>query len=155
MLLNINNLKFKKMNDTKKSKGKSKSKNKSPSKEGDNEKKIKKKPSKISSKSSEKKKKDNSQEMSESKINKNNMNINITETQTNNLNNISNINPKKYPQMKCDGCYEGDAICYCVQCGQYFCKICDEQIHIIPANNNHQKKPINFMNFFQKELLFA
>ena len=133
------------MNETKKSKSKSKSKNKSISKEGENEKKIKKKPSKISTKSSEKKKKDNSQEMSESKMNKNN--TNITEIQTNNM---SNINPRKYPQIKCDGCYEGDAVCYCVQCGQYYCKICDDQIHIIPANNNHQKKPINFMNFFQK-----
>ena len=136
------------MNDTKKSKGKSKSKNKSLTKEGENEKKLKKKPSKISTKSSEKKKKENSQEMSESKMNKNN--INITEIPTNNINNISNINPRKYPQIKCDGCYEGDANCFCVQCGQYYCKICDEQIHIIPANNNHQKKPINFMNFFQK-----
>jgi hypothetical protein len=140
------------MNDTKKSKskGKSKSKNKSHSKEQEKDKKLKKKTSKISSKSksSEKKKKDNSQEMSETKLNKNN--INITEIPTNNINNISNINPRKYPQIKCDGCYEGDAICYCVQCGQYYCKICDEQIHIIPANSNHQKKPINFMNFFQK-----
>jgi hypothetical protein len=139
------------MNDTKKSKskGKSKSKNKSKSKEGENEKKSKKKVSKMSSKSSEKKKRENSQEMSESKLNKNN-NINITEIQAKDINNISNMNLKKYPQIKCDGCYEGDAICYCVQCGQYYCKICDEQIHIIPANNNHQKKPINFMNFFQK-----
>ena len=139
------------MNDTKKSKskGKSKSKNKSKTKEGENEKKSKKKVSKMSSKSSEKKKRDNSQEMSESKLNKNN-NINITEIQAKDINNISNMNLKKYPQIKCDGCYEGDAICYCVQCGQYYCKICDEQIHIIPANNNHQKKPINFMNFFQK-----
>ena len=140
------------MNDTKKSKskGKSKSKNKSHSKEQEKDKKLKKKTSKISSKSksSEKKKKDNSQEMSETKLNKNN--INITEIPTNNIDNISNINPKKSPQIKCDGCYEGDAICYCVQCGQYYCKICDEQIHIIPVNNNHQKKPINFMNFFQK-----
>ena len=103
----------------------------------------------MSSKSSEKKKRENSQEMSESKLNKNN-NINITEIPTKDINNISNINLKKYPQIKCDGCYEGDAICYCVQCGQYYCKICDEQIHIIPANNNHQKKPFNFMNFFQK-----
>ena len=140
------------MNDTKKSKskGKSKSKNKSLSKEGEKDKKLKKKNSKISSKSksSEKKKKDNSQEMSEAKLNKNN--IVITEIPTNNIDNISNINPKKYPQMKCDGCFEGDAVCYCVQCGQYYCKICDEQIHIIPVNSNHQKKPINFMNFFQK-----
>ena len=132
------------MNETKKSKGKSKSKNKSRSKEGEIDKNLKKKPSKVSKKSSEKKKKDNSQEMSESKLNKNNENI--TEIPTN----ISNINTRKYPQIKCDGCYEGEAICYCVQCGQYLCKICDEQIHIIPANNNHQKKPINFMNFFQK-----
>ena len=136
------------MNETKKSKGKSKSKNKSKSKEGDADKKLKKKPSKISSKSSEKKKKDNSQEMSESKLNKNN--INLTEIPPNNLDNISNINPRKNPPIKCDGCFEGDAICYCVQCGQYYCKICDDQIHVIPANSNHQKKPINFMNFFQK-----
>ena len=138
-------------------KSKSKSKNKSKSKEDD--KKMKKKPSKVSSKinkSKEKKKKEISQEMSYSKINKNN--INLTEipnnNNINNINNLSNINPQfiiqKYPPIKCDCCFEGDAICYCVQCGQSYCKICDDQIHTMPVNMSHQKKPINFINTFQK-----
>ena len=137
------------MNETKKSKskGKSKSNNKSLSKEG-NDKHTKKKSLK-STKSSEKKKKEKEiLETSELKLNKNN--INTTET-NNNINNISNINPKRYNQIKCDGCFENDAICYCVQCGQYYCKICDEQIHVIPVNSTHQKKPLNFVNYFQKK----
>ena len=142
------------MNETKKSKTKSKSKNKSKSKEDD--KKLKKKSSKASNKSKDKKRKDTSQEMSESKINKNN--INLTEipnnNNINNINNLSNINPQyilnKYPPVKCDGCYEGDAICFCIQCGQSFCKVCDDQIHMMPANMTHQKKPINFISNFQK-----
>ena len=96
--------------------------------------------------------------MSESKINKNNINLteipNININNLNNFNNLSNINPQflpqKYPLIKCDGCYEGDAICFCVQCGQAYCKICDDQIHMVPANMTHQKKPINFINSFQK-----
>ena len=142
------------MNGTKKSKNKSKSKTKSKSK--DEDKKTKKKTSKTN-KSKEKKKKDNSQEMSDSKLNKNN--INLTEqnnnlVNSNNINNLSNINPQnlnnQYPPIKCDGCYEGSAICFCVQCGQAFCKVCDEQIHMIPANSLHQKKGLNFVNSFQK-----
>ena len=141
------------MNDTKKSKSKNKSlsKNKTKSKNTSEDKKLKKKTSKISNKSKEKKKKDNSQEMSDSRLNKNN--INLTEI-PNNINNLSNINPQyisqNYPPIKCDGCYEGNAICFCVQCGQHYCKVCDDQIHMIPANSMHQKRPINLINSFQK-----
>ena len=134
-----------------KAKGKSKSKSKSKSKE--NDKKLKKKPSKVSNKSKEKKKKENS-EMSDSKLNKNNINLTETNNNINNINNISNINPQfvpqKYPPIKCDGCYEGDAILFCVNCGQAYCKICDDQIHMVPANMAHQKKPLNFVTSFQK-----
>ncbi len=141
------------MNETKKSKSKNKSvsKNKSKSKSPSEDKKAKKKPSKVSNKSKDKKKKDTSQDMSDSK-NRNNTNPNLTDIQ-NNINNLSNINPhisQRYPPIKCDGCYEGDAICFCVQCGQYYCKICDDQIHLVPANSLHQKKPINFLNTYQK-----
>ena len=136
------------MNETKKSKSKTKSKTKSPnkSKEKKNEK-SKKNSSKNISKAKDKIKKDTSQEMSETKINPN---INITDIQNNNISNIIPPKSPQYPPIKCDGCYEGDAICYCVQCAQSFCKICDEQIHMIPANRMHQKKPLNLINFFQK-----
>ena len=137
-----------------KSKGKAKSKSKSKSKSKDDDKKLKKKSSKVSNKSKEKKKKENS-DMSDSKLNKNNINLTeIPNNNINNINNISNINPQifqqKYPPIKCDGCYDGDAIIYCVNCGQAYCKICDDQIHMVPANMAHQKKPINFINTFQK-----
>jgi hypothetical protein len=136
-----------------KSKNKSPSKSKSKSKNTSEDKKAKKKTSKVSNKSKDKKKKDASQDMSDSKLNKNNTNPNLIDIQ-NNINNLSNINPQynsqRYPPIKCDGCYEGDAICFCVQCGQYYCKICDDQIHLVPANSLHQKKPINFVNSYQK-----
>jgi palmitoyltransferase len=136
-----------------KSKNKSHSKSKSKSKNTSEDKKAKKKTSKVSNKSKDKKKKDASQDMSDSKLNKNNTNPNLIDIQ-NNINNLSNINPQynsqRYPPIKCDGCYEGDAICFCVQCGQYYCKICDDQIHLVPANSLHQKKPINFVNSYQK-----
>ena len=137
---------------------KSKNKSKSKSKDTDEEKKSKKKISKVSNKSKDKKKKD-SQDISDSKINKNNINITEIPNNVNNINNqfiennLSNINSqyqKIYPPIKCDGCYQGDAICFCINCGQSYCKICDEQIHMIPSNVLHQKKPINFVQNFQK-----
>ena len=135
-------------------KSKNKSKSKSKSKDKDDDKKSKKKTSKTSNKSKDKKKKDSSN-ISDSKINKNNINITDIPNNINNQfmeNNSSNINSyqKIYPPIKCDGCYQGDAICFCINCGQAYCKICDDQIHMIPSNSMHQKKPINFVQNFQK-----
>ena len=63
------------------------------------------------------------------------------------LNNNNNNIPQK---EKCDGCYQGDAICYCINCNKLYCKICDDQIHIVPSNRNHEKKPISDNSHFKK-----
>ena len=143
------------MNEKKKSKTKNRSisKNKSKTKNNSEDKKQNKKISKMPNKSKEKKT-DNSQEMFDSKNNKNNINMIEIPNNIYNLNNLSSINPQyipqQYPPIKCDGCYEGDALCYCAQCDQNYCKICDNQIHIVPSNSMHQKRPINYFNSFQK-----
>ena len=63
------------------------------------------------------------------------------------LNNNNNNIPQK---EKCDGCYQGDAICYCINCNKLYCKICDDQIHIVPSNRNHEKKPISENSHLKK-----
>ena len=66
-------------------------------------------------------------------------NINSKNQFLNNNNTNNNIPQKE----KCDGCYQGDAICYCVNCNKLYCKICDDQIHVVPSNRNHEKKPVS------------
>ena len=73
-------------------------------------------------------------------------NINSKNQFLNNNNTNNNIPQKE----KCDGCYQGDAICYCINCNKLYCKICDEQIHIVPSNRNHEKKPISNNSYFKK-----
>ena len=40
---------------------------------------------------------------------------------------------------KCEGCYQGDAFCFCSTCGKLYCKICDDQLHIVPAYRHHER----------------
>ena len=51
---------------------------------------------------------------------------------------------------KCDGCYENDSVCFCKECKKYLCNICDNQIHIIPANSNHLRVNLNDINKTKK-----
>ena len=66
---------------------------------------------------------------------------NINLLNSNNNNNFSNQN--FIPSEKCDGCYENDAIIFCNNCNKLYCKNCDNLIHTIPSNSNHEKKEIN------------
>ena len=84
----------------------------------------------------------------------------INPTSNNNIiiNNINNDNPsyKYYDQLisdnqknnqnitneKCNGCFNCEALIYCSDCKSNFCKVCDEQLHIIPALKNHTRIPI-------------
>ena len=76
-------------------------------------------------------------------INANNLNVNQ------NINPNNNINNGLIPP-KCDGCYENDSVCFCKECKKYLCNICDNQIHIIPANSNHLRVNLNDINKTKK-----
>ncbi len=52
-----------------------------------------------------------------------------------NIDNKENLN---YAE-KCDGCFDGIAICFCVNCEKIFCRMCEEQIHIVPSNRLHER----------------
>lgn len=43
------------------------------------------------------------------------------------------------PEKRCDGCFDGEAAVFCKDCNKQFCKICEDQIHIIPVHRNHQR----------------
>ena len=48
--------------------------------------------------------------------------------------------------IKCDGCFENEAIIYCNECNKCYCQKCDDQLHIIPSFRNHNIKQLNAMN---------
>ena len=60
-----------------------------------------------------------------------------------NNNNLNNNILLQNGTPKCDGCFENDSVCYCKECKKYLCQICDNQIHIIPANSNHLRVNLN------------
>ncbi len=66
---------------------------------------------------------------------------NVNLLNSNNTNNFSN--QTFIPSEKCDGCYENDAIIFCNNCNKLYCKNCDNLIHTIPSNSNHEKKLLN------------
>ena len=81
--------------------------------------------------------------------NNNNNNFNA-----NNNNILNNSNSQQnYFGQKCEGCYNGDAICYCEECNKLYCNICDEQVHIIPALSNHIRVSFNDI-YKQKKLCY-
>ena len=53
-------------------------------------------------------------------------------------------------EIKCDGCSEQKAICYCTECKKSFCTQCDNQIHTIPAMKEHIRRPIQEISFLKK-----
>ena len=76
-----------------------------------------------------------------------NNNLDITYTQYfSNRNQINNINGNALLQNgipKCDGCFENDSVCFCKECKKNLCHMCDNQIHIIPANSSHLRVNLN------------
>ena len=61
-----------------------------------------------------------------------------------------NTNPNSQSKDKCDGCYEGEGVCYCATCGKIYCKICEDQIHIVPSNRNHERHSLNEVPHLRK-----
>ena len=84
--------------------------------------------------------------------NNNNNNFNVNNNNNNNILNNSN-SQQNYFGQKCEGCYNGDAICYCEECNKLYCNICDEQVHIIPALSNHIRVSFNDI-YKQKKLCY-
>ena len=135
--------------------GKSKSKSKSSkSKSKDKkDKKSSKDSKKKSSKSKDKSKKDKKSKIKEEKEGedlamndekekneKTNLIQNLTDK--NNLNQIGQINASITFAQKCEGCFQGEGALFCAECGKIYCKTCDDQFHVIPAYNNHERIPL-------------
>lgn len=52
--------------------------------------------------------------------------------------NKPNNNQNKYVE-KCEGCFDNDGTCFCVVCEKIYCKMCENQIHMVPSNMNHER----------------
>ena len=61
-----------------------------------------------------------------------------------------NNNPQMNMKEKCEGCFEADGIVYCANCGKTYCKTCQDQIHIVPANRLHERRPFNDVTHLRK-----
>lgn len=59
-------------------------------------------------------------------------------------------NNKFQVNEKCDGCYVQDAVVYCSNCEKAFCKMCNDQMHIIPRLRSHNRVDINMMYSMRK-----
>ena len=141
--------KSKSKSNTSKSKSKS-SKSKSKDKK---DKKSSKDSKKKSSKSKDKSKKEKKSKIKEEKEggdlamndeNEKNEKTNLIQnlTDKNNLNQIGQINASITFAQKCEGCFQGEGALFCAECGKIYCKTCDDQFHVIPAYNNHERIPL-------------
>ena len=81
----------------------------------------------------------------------NNLNINFGTQTVKSLDYFKNVDiPKNFEDVKCEGCLEQKAICYCVDCKKTFCQQCENQIHTIPAMRNHVRRPVEEMAHLKK-----
>ena len=76
---------------------------------------------------------------------------------TDRFNYYDKINPKKNElneqlNIKCDGCFENDAIVFCEDCEKNYCQKCDEQLHIVPSYRNHARKQLIPDNIFDDNM---
>jgi hypothetical protein len=75
-------------------------------------------------------------------------NIKMNPNQMQNQSYLNQQNQNRFE--RCDGCYEGIGNCFCVNCEKIFCKICEDQIHIVPINRNHERVPITDVHHLKK-----
>ena len=73
---------------------------------------------------------------------KSNLSTNLLNTEHNINNNINNNNTIE----KCEGCFQGEGAVYCTNCGKVYCKICDDQLHIVPAYRTHERTPLSMLS---------
>ena len=75
---------------------------------------------------------------------------NKTETKSNLSTNLfhteHNINNNNNTIEKCEGCFQGEGSVYCTNCGKVYCKICDDQLHIVPAYRTHERTPLSMLS---------
>ena len=75
---------------------------------------------------------------------------NKTETKSNLSTNLfhteHNINNNNNKIEKCEGCFQGEGSVYCTNCGKVYCKICDDQLHIVPAYRTHERTPLSMLS---------
>ena len=88
------------------------------------------------------------------KIEKSNLIQNLTDRNMNYNSNDPNNNLSSSNQIfaeKCEGCFQGDGIIFCSECGKIYCKTCDDQLHVIPSFRNHERIPLeNFSELKMK-----
>jgi len=56
--------------------------------------------------------------------------------------NYKNSLLNKQSNEKCEGCFELDGNCFCLHCEKVYCKTCEDHIHNIPVNSNHERVSI-------------
>lgn len=86
---------------------------------------------------------------------------NIINPTNENLPHFSNPNqpglqtlPNSIPEQpaaseKCEGCFNGTGYCFCNECGKIYCKICDDQLHVVPAFREHERLVLDTFNNFK------
>ena len=67
-------------------------------------------------------------------------------TGKNNFNQIEQNNAPNAFAQKCEGCFQGEGAIFCAECGKIYCKTCDDQFHVIPAFNNHERIPLESLS---------
>lgn len=139
------------MKESEKSHPKDKSKDKDKKKDKDKESKdTKDTKDKDRKKEKEKDKDKKKKDISEDEIDKSAISDKPSNLYNNNNNNNNNININNDHIEKCDGCYVQDGIVYCTNCEKIYCKLCEDQIHIIPRMRSHNRIPVDMMYNLKK-----
>ena len=155
-----------KLDKSKSSKSKGKDKDKKGKKSSKD---VSKKGNKSKDKSSSKEKKEELEKNAEDKEietpinnmdNKNLEKENLIQNLSKNPNfneNYKNPNIKPPNQLygeKCEGCFQGDGIIFCSDCGKIYCKTCDDQLHVIPSFRTHERTPLSVFTEFEKNCYY-
>jgi hypothetical protein len=76
----------------------------------------------------------------ESYMNRNNLSSKFNSNLNSNRGIYSNQNQGgNFMGERCDGCFDGEGQCFCVNCEKIFCKMCEDQIHVVPSNRLHER----------------
>ena len=102
--------------------------------------------SKKETKSKVKEEKEEGHLMSEGKEKNEKTNLIQNLTDKNNINQIEQNNISNAFAQKCEGCFQGEGTLFCAECGKIYCKTCDDQFHVIPAYNHHERIPLETLS---------
>jgi hypothetical protein len=62
----------------------------------------------------------------------------------------SNLHTINQNAEKCDGCFIQEGVVYCTNCEKIYCKMCEDQIHIIPRMKTHSRIAVELMHNLKK-----